>query len=260
MRNFKTANLCAVALAASTLLTPTQDAAAEGWDWTVAPYLWAIAPELDFYANGNEILSGDLDFNDILDNLEFAALVHAEGRKDSLGFFGDVQYMKLSDNIEVNGGLIIPDGTSVRTNTQLTVIEIGGFYRPSAAEHGFDILAGARITISDIDLDITFPQLGTSQVGGSETMTDGFAGMRYSAPIAEKWFMVVRGDVGAGDSEIAWNGLLTFGRNFGKANNKSFLFGYRYLYMEFDGTSDGGVDTEADLTIAGPHVGVAFAF
>lgn len=260
MRNFKTASLCAAAVAAASLFAPAQDATAEGWEWMVAPYVWGIAPELDFYANGNEIINAEMDFSDILDNIDFAMQVHAEGRKGALGLFTDVTFLNLGDDKEINGRLIIPDGTTLRTDTKLTQVELGGFYRPSAAEYGFDILAGARITDMDVDLDITFPQIGTSSVGGSETYTDGFAGVRYSTPFADKWLMVIRGDVGAGDSEIAWNGVLTLGRTFGKNNNKSFLFGYRYLYMELDGTSDGGIDTEVDLTIAGPQIGVAFAF
>ncbi len=260
MRNFRTAGVCAIACAAATLLAPARGASAEGWDWMLAPYGWGINPELDFYANGNELINAELDIGDILDKLDMVVQVHAEGRKDALGFFIDVSFLNLGDTIEVNGRPVIPDGTTVKTDTQLTMTEIGGFYRPSAAEYGFDILAGARIISTDIDLDITFPQPGTSDVGSSGTMTDGFAGVRYSAPFADKWFFIVRGDVGAGDSDLALNGVLTFGRNFGKAGNKSFMFGYRYLSIEIDDTTDGGIDTEMDLDIGGPQIGVAFAF
>lgn len=139
--------------------------------------------------------------------------------------------------------------------------EIGGFFRPSGGTHGLDLLFGARIIDLDMVLDITLPgplMLSTT-VTSSNSFTDGFAGLRYQAPFAERWSFTLRGDAGAGDSELAWNTSALLGYHVGKQRQNIILFGYRHMEIELEDSSS-GLLVQTDLTMSGPIVGFAFRF
>jgi hypothetical protein len=78
--------------------------AESGWEFTVAPYLWAVS------MNGNLTVRGlkadlDVSFNDIWDELNFAFMLAYEARKGHWGLWGNTIYADLGDS-DVDG----PDG------------------------------------------------------------------------------------------------------------------------------------------------------
>ena len=256
---YKTSSMCALGFVMSATFIPAQDIAAQDWEWMVTPYVWGSGTSVDIFANDNQLIGGELDFSGLVDKIDFAGLVHVEGRKGNFGLLFDLIYMDTGDSVTLSGRPLLPDGTIIATDARTTLIELGGFYRPSGEQHGFDLLFGARVMDMSVDLDITVPTPATERVSSSDTLTDGFLGMRYSAPLAENWFMSVRGDAGTGDSDLSWNASAIVGYTFGKNKQYDFLFGYRHFVVELKDTVE-DVRIEVDLTMSGPAIGFAFNF
>ena len=235
--------------------------AAEGWEWTLAPYLWAPKTSLDVTVNDEPVIGGDLDFSDLLDKLDFSGQVHFEGRRGKTGFFLDLTYLSTSDSGTTSPRPPLPGGTAIDSEVDTALFEAAGFYRPLGESHGLDLLLGVRIIDYQQTLDIALPSPSTvsTEVDVSKTYTDGFAGLRYVAPITGHWSLVVRGDVGAGDTEFTWNALALAAYGFGATGRNTLLFGYRHLEIELEG-SDSAADVETELTMSGPIAGFAFRF
>jgi hypothetical protein len=74
--------------------------AENGWEFHVAPYLWAIAMKGNVTVKGVEA-DVDLSFSDIWDELNFALMLAYEARKGNWGLWGNTIYANLGDsNIE----------------------------------------------------------------------------------------------------------------------------------------------------------------
>ncbi len=93
---------------------------------------------------------------------------------------------------------------------------------------------------------------------GNPRRRSGFVGLRYRDDISDRWLWSIRGDVGAGDTDLTWQGVLTLGAKLGEKRNKTLYFGYRHLaYEAEEGTS--GI-TKRELNFSGPAVGFGFSF
>ena len=83
---------------------------AEDWAWALTPYGWVVGVEVD--TGLEEPSGGSNNFDDIIDKLDFAALVHFEGQKNRLGFLVDVQYLQLSDR-KTQGSIQVDTDVSI---------------------------------------------------------------------------------------------------------------------------------------------------
>ena len=251
------------AIAAITVLCcsgAVQSANAAEWEWLVVPYLWGSATEVDVFVNNEPVVGGDLSFSGLLDKLDMAAQVHIEGRRGKGGFFLDFTYLDTSDTNVINGSPLLPDGTELAGDTKAVLVEAGGTVRPGGESHGLDVLFGVRVTDMDMTVDIAppGPVPPPTQVSVSDTLTDGFVGIRNTAPLGENWFYSLRGDVGAGASVRAWNLVGVLGYSFGKNDRFAGMFGYRHLVMKYETRNVVLVETE--MTMSGPMAGFAFRF
>jgi hypothetical protein len=252
----KSVNLIVVALFLICLALPASQAKAAGnWEWTLIPYLWATSVSMDMTVNNDPVLGGEASFGDLFDKVDYAGQVHFEGRRDKGGFLVDLTFIQMGKETTIQ------EGIELHPDIELTILEVGGFYRPSGASDGFDWLFGVRMTDIDQEVQITLPlpPQPSTQVGTSATLVDGFLGFRYFAPIAEKWRFGIRGDVGAGDSELTWNAIASFGYRFGRDQRYALLFGWRTMVMEFEEQED-NTRTNTDLTMSGPILGFRIAW
>jgi len=117
--------LVACILAAVAPSVAAEEKSAEsGWEFGVAPYLWALS------MNGNVTVKGleadvDLSFSDIWDELNFAVMLAYEARKGHWGLWGDTIYANLGDsNVDGPRGFIKIDPT-IKALWQ----GLGGYYR-----------------------------------------------------------------------------------------------------------------------------------
>ncbi|CAB1077837.1 hypothetical protein D1AOALGA4SA_5615 [Olavius algarvensis Delta 1 endosymbiont] len=77
------------------------------WKFRVAPYMWLVALEGDVTVRGRKS-DLDLGFKDIWDELNIAAMLTFDARKDKWGLFGDMIYANLGKRKKVGGIKIDP--------------------------------------------------------------------------------------------------------------------------------------------------------
>lgn len=243
-------------------LTVVLPASAEDWNWSVVPYAWATDIGLDLFVNDDPVVGADISFSDLMEKRDAAMQLHFEGQRGRGGFFFDVTYLGVSSAQATGARPPLPGGTQIESELDSTLAEAGGFYRLSGDTQGLDLIFGARMLDLDITVDFALPPplTGTQRLSGGDTLMDGFAGLRFSTSFAERWEFMARGDLGAGDSDLAWNASAYFGYAVGKEPQNLILFGYRHLQLEFEESSGGGQGVETDLTFSGPAIGFAFRF
>jgi hypothetical protein len=239
------------ALAASILVAlsalPASVRADDGWDWQLAPYLWAVSIKTDL---NEEQPPGEqtTDFSNILDKFDGAFLGHAEGQGDSFGVFADIVYLGLADDRDF-------DRLSTQADLDSTIVELALVYSPGPERYrGIEAFGGVRYIDLSLDVDVDFdnPAVPDANIGPERSYTDFLIGARYHAALSDRWGLSLRGDGSFGDTEGTWSASGIFHY---RMSNGAWVFGYRYL--------DGELATESeavDITIYGPVVGYSFAF
>jgi hypothetical protein len=235
----------------TTALSPSAHAAdGEGWDWMVAPYVWAVGIDTDIERTAPPAggASNDTSFDDVLDKFDGAFLIHAEGQGDRFGMFTDFIYLGLADE---------HDQPRFHTESDLDsrLFELAGVWSPGDDRYrGLEVFAGLRYI--DVDLSVEFdpdnPSFNSTTFDDSENFNDLMVGARYTWPLSDRWGLTLRGDGSFGDTEGTWNAsvLATY-----RMQNGAWLFSYRYLTGELELD-----DTTADITLSGPMIGYGFIF
>jgi hypothetical protein len=123
----------------------------------------------------------------------------------------------------------------------------------------WDCFAGARYYELDTSVDLSLGGVPAGSLGNNHAWVDPIVGVRYHGQFGEHWSVNARGDVGGFGvgSEFAWNASALVGYHFNSCC--AAQLGYRALSVNF--ASGSGTDRLAyDLTMAGPIIGVSFAF
>lgn len=235
------------ALGAALCVVLASPSALADWDWSVTPYGWLPAVTVD--TSVPEPSGSEADFGDLLDIIDFAALVHVEAQRDRLGFMGDVVNLQLSDRS--GEGLF-----EVDTDLSMSLFEGAVTYAISEGSGRLEVIAGLRVV--DVDLEIEVETRGPLQqrvvTDAGKTLTDGMLGLRYIVPLNEHWRVALRGDASTGDSEYTWNASAVFGRQIGDSG--TLQLGYRHLVLDLEDI--GPMDPE--ITFSGFQVGYTFHF
>jgi hypothetical protein len=240
----------ALLAAAVVTLTAPQAAAqsgSNGWEFAIVPYLVAAGMDGSITVKGIEA-DVDVPFSDIIDNLDFAAMVHFDMRNERWVLTSDLFY------VDLEGRNDIALGTATAA-VQQTLFEIAGGYRVSPV---FTLLAGARWV--DLENQIRYTgQILDEEVSAGKSWIDPFVGVHFMAPLAERWWFGARGDVGGFGvgSDVAWQAYADIG--FRASKVVSIILGYRAIDMDYEDGS--GHDLfRYDMLIAGPQIAVAFSF
>ncbi len=235
-----------------------------GWEFQVAPYMWFISMDGDVKVKGQKS-DVDASFSDIWDELNIAAMVAFEGRKNRWGFFGDVIAANLGNSTTVGRIRIEPDINALW-------LTAGGFYRlgtwdlsdASTNEEPtvtLDVFAGARYTYLDMELD--FKNVPLPDPSGDKDWLDPLIGARAIFDLSEQWALSLDGSIGGFGvgSDFAWNaaGLIGYRFGFFGKDNATAFGGYRAMYQDY--TEGSGNDQfEWDVTLHGPILGLAIRF
>jgi hypothetical protein len=225
-------------------------AATDGWEFSIAPYLWMFGMDGEVRIR-NTSADFDVGFDDIFDNLDFAAIAHMEARKDKFGLYLDPVYGKVS--ADGNSG-----AADVEVETDLLLIDFGALYRvldrrtESGRARVVDLSVGGRYFYTDTDIDFAV----LADRDKSSDFVDLTAGGRYAMDVTDRLGLLIGGDVGGfgigSSSELSWNVEALAAWSFGRAGR--LWAGYRLLDIDQD---DGG-SSGYDLRISGPLVGYEF--
>ena len=225
--------------------------AADNAEWLVAPYVWLSDVTLD-QSSG---VSGGISASDLLDKTDSAGMIRVEAAWNRWGFTVDYIFLGLSDSAVLP---LTPPFFNVLVDADMSIVELGGFFRPSGTDNGVDYLFGVRNINVDKTLLVT-PILGgvTQRFDSDSKFTDVFAGARFLHRFSPNWDFALRGDLSFGDSEGTVNLLTSVGYRF----NAVFALnlGYRHLAIEFEDDVD-GVDETTDIELSGPFLGFLFRF
>ena len=217
------------------------------WEWTVAPYIWAASIGTDL-RTGQPPAETDTSFSDIIDKIDGAFQIHAEGQGERFGMFADYIFLGLEDD---------KDFTRVRTQSDLDsqLLELAAVWSPGEGRYrGLDVFGGLRYV--DVDLKVRFdptnPRFASSQRNFDKSYSDLMLGARYTWALSDRWGLTLRGDGSFGDTEGTWNAS-AFAQY--RVRHGAWLFGYRYLSVEVETG-----DSNTDITMNGPVVGFGFVF
>jgi opacity protein-like surface antigen len=281
---------CAGAVGAALLSAVTTPAlgqgAGEGWQFALAPYLWApsVDSSLRFRLRSGDIVNTDVeaDFSDILENVDFAFMFSAEARKGRWLVFTDVMYMDLSveseslRSMERTGPGLGPGprppitvdasldaGTENSLKSWVWTLAVGYTVVPGDAAT-LDVFGGLRYLSVEAETDwrltttITGP-LGetvlprSGSVSREADLWDGIVGVGGRVKLGTgRWFLPYYADVGAGDAELTWQVLAGVGYAFGWGD---VVLAYRHFAYEQDDDK-----LVQDLSFGGVGLGAVFRF
>jgi len=208
-----------------------------------------------------------VDRNQILSSLNIAAMGAFELRRGPWGLFTDIMYLDASASKSATrafsiGDVMVP--ASVTANIGLTVKStvwtLAGSYRAIAEpELTAEILLGAR----DLDLKqhLTWqfsadvgPFVGPGRQGSGDSnhnKWDAVVGLKGRAMLGAKhaWFVPYYLDLGAGNSDFTWQGVLGLGYTFSSWGE--VIVAWKYLDYQFK-------DDNSSLSMSGPAIGIGF--
>ncbi len=233
-------------------IAPPFDAFAQQGDsmhWSITPYLWAPTTTVDLALRGTSIGSGKLTFDDLLDTLDTAFMIHVEGGKGNWTGFADVTYLDTSDS---NQRPLL----KITTDSQQTFMDFAAVYWPAGVGSRFNVFGGVRYSGFDDEFRFYGPAGNLLEKRKStEDYYDALIGARYRFELSERWKLMTHADYSFGDSEGTFLLRANFAYIVGKRQQNRILFGYQYKEADF---KDG--DLEKDFAYQGPMAGFNFRF
>ena len=149
---------------------------ADTWEFSLAPYLWAVGLDGDITVKCTS-QSVDVDFDELLDEVDYAVQFHFEAKKGDWSLIVDPTIIKVNSEQKMG-----PINVDIELDYVLTELLIGYRIAPK-----WDLLGGVRYWSNDMEIDIQGPP---PKVEGDEDWTDLIVGARYFADISEKWSFV----------------------------------------------------------------------
>jgi hypothetical protein len=223
---------------------------ANSFGWSITPYIWATETTVDLTFRDADIGAGEISFNDLLDVLDAAFMIHVEGGRGNWSAFGDLTYLKTSDSTE-RTALVVD------SNSKQLFFDGAVAWWPGGVGSNFNLYGGLRY--SGFDDRYSFRLIINNAPVGERRSTkdyyDALIGLRYRFDLSDRWALLTRADTSFGDSEgtvllqanLAWT--------VGKRQQNRILFGYQYKTAEFR-----DADLRLDFDYQGPMAGFNFRF
>lgn len=237
--------LLALSLVCPALYGQEVEGESDGWEFELVPYLWGMNIEADVTVKGfGTVRLLDMDFSDILDKFQFGVFGAFEARKLPWILFLDGQYAELRDDGTKNG-------VRIDAGVDMTVLEFGAGYRIGDRDLSFDVLGGGRYSHTKMNIDIG----GGPNISQSNDYVEPFVGARLNADLSDKWFFVLRGDLGSFgvEADLSWAAIGYFGYRL--SSNCALGLGFRAFGTE---TEEGPLTVETKQY--GPILGVSVLF
>ena len=251
MRPSPYASIRCGAAAAMLLLATAGPVAAQTWSFEASIYAWLAG--LDGTIGVSPLGGGqpvEASFSDLAGFLDFAAAGHFEAHSPKVVLLGDINYVGLGAerDAEVEGQPVTVD-----MDYNQWLLELGGGYRLSSE---FDLLLVGRYYIQELG-ETTTAVSGTEGTETSHRWGDIYVGARWTKFLGERWWISLRGDIGAGGSNFAWFGNAGFGYRF--SDLVSVGLAYRVLSLDYE-TGSGTDYYKYDVAMGGPGMVLSFAF
>jgi hypothetical protein len=213
-------------------------------DWLAIAYIWGSGISIDA-----RNASVDIDFDDLVDDLEMTFMGHVEAQGDDIGGFVDVLFVGTGANESRTN-------FDLNTDNDTTAMDLAMVWSPGAERMtGFELYGGLRYVDNDFRLvaDPVAPALPTLTTGSDSSYYDVLFGARFIAPLSERWRLTLSGDLSVGDTE----GTFSVGAYAGyRMGQHHFIGGYKHLEMDLES----GSGRALQVTMTGPVIAYGYRF
>ncbi|HCW16892.1 MAG TPA: hypothetical protein DHL02_02805 [Achromobacter sp.] len=238
--------------AADQVATPVPDVRhSSEWEFSVTPYVWAPALSGKVSHRRLPVIDVDTSFDQILDNLDFAAMLSGDARKGRYSFFGDLIYAKVGAQGDTPRE-VVATSADVHSKT-FTGLLGAGYSVLDQSPHSLDVVAGLRVWSVDTDITLKGARVDGRKSSDGATWVDAVAGVRGRYVFNTKLYAAGWGLVGAGGANADWDVGIGIGYNISKSF--SATVGYRALGVDY---SAGGF--KFDAVLHGPMAGLTIRF
>lgn len=235
-------------------------AAAEDWNFSVTPYVWATDVGVDVTVRDRTLVDAEIPFNDLLKDLQSAVILRADAMRGAHGIAIDLFNVTVADD---SARVALPDGSGAElaldAEIGMTLLDVAGVYDPAGDGQGLALLYGARLVgqREDITATIEGGEAGaTRRFNADDTYIDALMGFRYAGTLPGRWSYELAADVSTGGTDLTWSVNPSIGYTFGENAQYRATAGYRYLAVDF--ATEPGVDM--NMTLSGFLVGLRFSF
>lgn len=221
------------------------------WKGSVVPlYFWASSVSGDLTA-ANRTVPVFMSFDNALDDLAGAFTFHVEVERRRVGFFSDIDFVKLSTGSQFTLQTPIPRTISGDLELDNTIFEVGGSYLLSETTR-FAVIGGLRTFTAGADVRFSAGNEAVTPVDASRTAVYGLVGFTYRPEFHERWRLLSRADIGGG-SGFSWSA--TLGIEFKATQWLGLMAGYKGLGVDIDNNNDDELGSY-DATYYGPGFGL----
>jgi len=229
-------------------VTPDSD-----WEFVIAPYMLFGNVSGDATLGAQGPLEVDANFGDIMENLQFAFMLHGEVYKGKWGVMADYFYLKLGSDIST------PQDEIIGAEFRQTIVEVFGSYRIKKSWGQYDLYAGIRTWSLALDLDIQGEQINA--IRANQNWVDPVLGARVFYMSPKHIIPGMRGDIGGFGlgSDFTFNVQPSIGYQFSELF--TLMLQYKYLYSDYKEGTRGTPDYFAlNAATHGPLLGLVFRF
>jgi hypothetical protein len=193
----------------------------------------------------------DESFVDILDSLNFAAMLATETRHDRLSLTTDFFYIKTTTGAETQRPFLA-DKVDLGTTT-LQASALFGYAIVDQSALRLEAVAGPRLWHVEDTISFHGGLLDGRKADDAATWIDAMGGVKGEVHITDKVRLSGTALVGGGSSNIAWD--ILGGITYDISDRFSANVGYRGLGVDYD--RDG---FEFDVIMHGPMIGASLRF
>ncbi len=226
-------------------------------NWSHEIELYGLAATIDGDSGIGRVDGADVDvnFDDILDVLNAAAMVHYEAHHTSgWGLILDYSFMDLRDDLSG------PKGGVADFKVRQGVFQADVMYRVSLAGGTLDYLGGVRWWDNNLEVNVDAAVLpGSVSRRVSEDWVDVFVGARWIQPINQQWDYILRGDVGGFGLEADFTSSLSGGFRYKLTEALELDMQYKATVVDYEGGTKGEPGYFAyDTVTHGPMLGLIY--
>jgi hypothetical protein len=250
--------------------TARAETAADEWTWRATLYAWlpSLGGETSFPPGGDGPPI-DVSVETILDSLNFVFMGAFEGRRGAWGFATDVIYLDLGAHDEATRdfgiGAVIPATVDADLRLDMTawVWSLVGTYAVVQQDRlTVDLLAGTRML--DLEENLKWQFNGdisglpiverTGNSHAENTQWDAIVGVKGKLAFGDEghWYVPYYLDVGAGESDLTWQGMTGLGYSFESVDVTAV-----WRYLDYDLGESTPIKA---IDLGGAALGVSFRF
>ena len=226
-------------------------------DWQHTVFIYGMGAGIDGDAQIGPVEVGiDASMSDVLDALEFGAMLAYRADNGTWSFTGDATFMGLGGH----DTRAAPGGGEVKGEIDVDQTTLMGTFGRRWTDH-LEFLFGLAYVDLSMDLSVQSASGGPLDVAASRDADwiDPTLGLRYERPIGDDWRVVLRGDIGGFGVGSDFMYHLLAGAGWQASDAVNLFLGYRLISYDYEEGQNQNY-MRFDLTEQGPMLGVGISF